>query len=1047
MKKFLEGLISSKFTLILLFILAFALGAATFIENSYDTSVAKALIYNARWFEFILLLIVINMIGSIIVFKLYKIERIGGFLFHVGFIVMIIGAAATRYIGFEGTMHIREGSLSSEVYTNEPYFIISSPADDYNYDFRINNKSFGKHPFKFHFSSKQKGNVNITLKDYIPNAQEQIQENQNNGNDMITIRYSINNKVHNTYIFDGEIKNIEGYKIAFNNTADDTAINISGSNDKGLMIMSNKKLFIITGDGNISDSIQSNKSVNFSPDTIYQRGNLLFLLTHFYKKAKIVYIPGNSNTQTVDAIIADVEINGKKHEIPVFGGKGYSAALKSYDIDGLPLILAFGSKQVSLPFSLYLNDFILDRYPGSMSPSSYESDVTLIDKQNNINKKHRIYMNHILNYRGYRFFQSSYDTDEKGTILSVSHDSVGTFITYFSYILLLAGFIIVFFSKKSRFTAIRKEVKNSKKGRKIITSVIILLFAISNTAFSQQPVNKLHADKFGHLIVQSFDGRFEPVQTIALDVVHKISKKNTIKIDGKGSLSAIQVFLDMMVEPQYWETQQIIYIKNKALRNIIGIPGKYASYNDFFNKQHQYKLSDLSEKAYRTDVSERNAFDREIINVEERLNIFMMTVRGSMLKIFPEQNSENHKWLSIDDSLSFMPLTGNLQVINDDLNLNVLNYNNILQLYLQNVKQAKINNNYSQANKLLGYMSTIQRQLTSHESLPSEQKINVEIFYNKANIFSMLIYIYMILSLVLIILAFFNHFVENPTKFLRFSLNFFIILLAAAFLYHTFGLGLRWYLSGHAPWSGGYGALIFVAWGGILAGFVFMKHSKITLAATALLAFFVMLTAGFSSYDPQLTNLQPVLKSYWLIIHVAVIIISYGFLGLGFVLGLLNLIMYVLKNKKNAARLGRTIKELTNINEMNLTIGIVLATIGTFLGAVWANESWGKYWGWDAKETWALIIIIVYAILLHLRLVPGLKGRLLFNIGSVVAFGSVIMTFAGVNFYFSKGLHSYAQGGTVVFPIWAWATIGSFILLFIVASIKHRKLRNITENE
>ncbi len=1047
MKKFLESFISSKFTLILLFISALALGTATFIENSYDTPAAKALIYNARWFEFVLLLIVINMIGSIVVFKLYKFERIGGFLFHVGFIVMIIGAAATRYIGFEGTMHIREGSESSEVYTNEPYFIISSPADNYNYDFRINDISFGKNPFKFHFYSKQKGEVNITLKDYISNAQEQVKENQNDGTDMIIIRYSVNNHVHSTYIFDGEIKDIEGYKIAFNNSTDADAINISGSNAQGLMIVSNKKLYISPGDGNISDSIQSNKSVVFSPNTIYQSDNFLFLLTNFYKKAKIVYVPGNPNTQTVDAIIADVEFNGKNHEIPVFGGQGYTAALKSYDIDGLNIELAFGSKQVELPFSLYLNDFILERYPGSMSPSSYESDVTLIDKENNINKKYRIYMNHILDYKGYRFFQSSYDRDEKGTILSVSYDSVGTFITYFSYILLLVGFIIVFFSKKSRFTALRKEVKNSKKGRKIITSVVVILFALSNTAFSQQPVSKQHADKFGHLVVQTFDGRFEPVHTIASDVVHKISKKNKIKIDGAESLNAMQVFLDMMVNPVYWENQKIIYIKNEALRNIIGITGKYASYNDFFNEQHQYKLSDLSGKAYRTDVSERNALDKEIINVEERLNIFMMTVRGSMLKIFPEQNSENHKWLSIDDSLSFLPLTGSLQIINDDLNLNVLNYNNILQLYLQSVKQAKITGDYTQPNKLIGYISTIQRQLTSHESLPSEQKINVEIFYNKANIFSMLIYIYMILSVVLIVLAFFNHFVEKPTKLLRFSLNFFIILLAAAFLYHTFGLALRWYLSGHAPWSNGYGALIFVAWGGLLAGFIFMKYSKITLAATAILAFFVMLTAGFSSYDPQLTNLQPVLKSYWLIVHVAVIIISYGFLGLGFVLGTLNLFMYILKNKKNATRLGRAIKELTDINEMNLTIGIVLATIGTFLGAVWANESWGKYWGWDAKETWALIIIIVYAIVLHLRLVPGLKGRLLFNISSVVAFGSVIMTFAGVNFYFSKGLHSYAQGETVVFPIWAWASVIFFIFLFIAASVRHKKLKDLTENE
>jgi cytochrome c-type biogenesis protein CcsB len=272
-------------------------------------------------------------------------------------------------------------------------------------------------------------------------------------------------------------------------------------------------------------------------------------------------------------------------------------------------------------------------------------------------------------------------------------------------------------------------------------------------------------------------------------------------------------------------------------------------------------------------------------------------------------------------------------------------------------------------------------------------------------------------------------------------LNFFIIVLGLAFLYHTYGLGLRWYLSGHAPWSNGYEALLLIGWGGLLAGFSFIRYSKITLAATALLAFFVLMTAGHSSYDPQLTNLQPVLKSYWLIIHVAVITISYGFLGLGFILGLFNLFISLFKTRKNAMHFGMIIEELTYINEMNLAIGLVLATMGTFLGGVWANESWGRYWGWDAKETWALVIIIVYAVILHLRLVPKLKNPYLFNTASVLGFGSVIMTFIGVNYYLSKGLHSYGAGETPVFPVWAWVIILLVVSLIILAGLKERNLK------
>jgi cytochrome c-type biogenesis protein CcsB len=249
-------------------------------------------------------------------------------------------------------------------------------------------------------------------------------------------------------------------------------------------------------------------------------------------------------------------------------------------------------------------------------------------------------------------------------------------------------------------------------------------------------------------------------------------------------------------------------------------------------------------------------------------------------------------------------------------------------------------------------------------------------------------------------------------------------------------MALRWYLSGHAPWSNGYEALLLIAWSSLFAGFIFVRNSKITLAATALLAFSFLMTASHSSYDPQLTNLQPVLKSYWLIIHVAVITISYGFLSLGFILGIINLSIFLLQPKQNAEQSDLLVQELTFTSEISLILGLFLATLGTFLGGVWANESWGRYWGWDAKETWALVIVITYAIILHLRLVPRLKSVILFNAASVIGFGSVVMTFVGVNYYLSKGLHSYAADDKTVFPVWGWIIIFSLLMLIISALIK-----------
>jgi len=201
----------------------------------------------------------------------------------------------------------------------------------------------------------------------------------------------------------------------------------------------------------------------------------------------------------------------------------------------------------------------------------------------------------------------------------------------------------------------------------------------------------------------------------------------------------------------------------------------------------------------------------------------------------------------------------------------------------------------------------------------------------------------------------------------------------------------------------------------------------------------MLMTASHSSYDPQLTNLRPVLQSYWLIIHVATITISYGFLGLGLLLGIINLCLYLIRKPKNNVRVSLITKELTYTNEVAMQVGLVLATIGTFLGGVWANESWGRYWGWDAKETWALVIVIVYSIILHFRMIPQLKKEYYFNIAAIIGFGSVLMTFIGVNYYLSKGMHSYASGDTPVFPIWAWAIIIALVGIMIAAGIKESK--------
>ncbi len=1042
MKKISVLLFSPKTTLILLVIFAIAIGVATFIEQNHDTETAKLMVYNARWMEVLLLLSLVNLTGSIIQRKLYTKEKLTIFLVHAGFIFMLIGAAVTRYIGYEGTMHIREGESSNEIFSNERFLVIKTADDQLVEQYLIDLKSITTKPFEFDTEIDPYGEVEIRYKDYIYNAVERVFEDQPGGRDMLEIRVATDHGNVSGILEEGSEKNIGALLFSFQHEAVDSSIQIFIEDGKALM-KAPYPIFTAGDEGEIRDSVKGDTIVELLAKQIYSVNSVLFMPVQYYRKAKTKLVSDTELGGNPDALTVEVSYKGKSQDINIFGGSGYVAQPELFRFDDMPLKIGYGNVPIQVPFSIYLEDFKLERYPGSNSPSSYESKVILTDHRNNLKQSHKIYMNNVLDYDGYRFFQSSYDRDERGTILSVSHDWWGTLITYFSYILLLVGFIATFFNSNSRFNQVRRQIAASRTGLKSLLAVFFIFLGGSFSAFSQvpgiKPVDKTHADEFGHLIVQTFDGRFQPVHTLANDVMHKLYKKNLVEVTGKGKLNAMQFYLDLIIDGEFWKSQKIIYVKDDMLQNVIGITGDYASAYDFFDSKGLYKLEEYTDNAYRKGKSEQNNFDREVMKVNERLNILLMTINGSMLKIFPDPNSKNHEWVSIDDSASFRPLTGGITAINEDLQLKQLSYGTILQLYFHELTFATISGHYSRADQILGYMKSIQRQIGSSEVLPSESKIDMEVRYNKANFFVLLKYVYMILSVLLLIAAFMIHLREKSGRLLNYVFYFLAALLAGALFYHTYGLVLRWYLTGHAPWSNGYEVLVFVPWVSVITGFIFMRYSKIVLAATALLAFFMLLTAGFSNYDPQLTNLQPVLKSYWLIIHVAVIVISYGLFGIGFVLGLINLFMYIFKTAKQEQKMNSIIKSLTFINEISLSFGIAMATIGTFLGAVWANESWGRYWGWDAKETWALIILMVYAVVLHLRMIPNLKKSILFNSASVVAFGTVIMTFFGVNYYLSKGLHSYASGSGGIFPLWAWIAIIVVFLLIFAAYNKQKK--------
>jgi cytochrome c-type biogenesis protein CcsB len=770
---------------------------------------------------------------------------------------------------------------------------------------------------------------------------------------------------------------------------------------------------------------------------LYRIGELSMVVRQYYDSARkgLVSAEVQEGMSSMDAFTAKITVGDQSTEVNVFGGKGYKSKPAEITVDGIDFSIRYGAKVIELPFSLKLDDFQLERYPGSNSPSSYASEVTVIDESKDLVKPYRIYMNNVLNYGGYRFFQSSYDRDEQGTILSVNHDTAGTIITYIGYLLMSLGMFLTIFNKNSRFRLLARFSAKLRESRKTAIWVIVIASGFLLSATQQQVrasdqtmkdlpvVSKEHAAKFGKLLVQDKDGRIRPVNTLSSEVLRKIARKNSLE-----GLNPDQVFLGILTFPEIWQTKALIKVANPELKDYLKIDGKYAAFTDIVDVHTSsgYQIGEFVERAYAKKPSKQNKFDKEVMKVDERINIFYMVYSGMFLTVFPIPDHPNSKWVTSKEADKHFEGEEALFV------------KGILSMYFDVVKNAVESGDWSSADEHLGYILQYQEDY-GNEVIPDESRIDLEIFYNNFNIFKRLASYYGLIGFILLVLHFIN--ILKPKINLKLVIRISSILVILLFLVHTAGLIIRWNISGHAPWSNGYESMIYIGWATILSGLIFLKRSEVTLAVTAVLTSLILAVAGMSWMDPEITNLVPVLKSYWLIIHVAIITASYGFLALGALLGFFNLILMNLKTKNNFERLNLTITELTYIIEMTLIIGLFMLTIGTFLGGVWANESWGRYWGWDPKETWALVTVLVYSFVAHMRFIPGFRGNFAYSFASLISYGSVLMTYFGVNYYLS-GLHSYAKGDPVPVPNFVYYTLVVIAVVGIMAFISERKYSN-----
>ena len=1070
-----------------------AIGAATFIESANGIQAAKILIYNALWFEVLLVYLGMNLISNMVKHQMFKREKIAMLSFHLSFLIILIGAGVTRFISFEGLMVIREGQSVNYIYSSDPHLSI-----------RIND---GKMQYKF----KEKMFMStITSNDFhipveFPSHKTPIEINyvkfESKMIDTLIIDPKINstlldivtNGMQSNYVSKDDFVMAGTVPISFEKAnSPKGGIDIREKNGVvemktelvvRFLPMSEMQKARQTG-APVPDSlfnvVPKNVWTPFKITTLYQSGENQFVFKQLLKNAKKTLMSSGKKDRGSDYLTIEITDGSQKKVVQLKGGMNTIPEHVMFNFNGLTYEIDYGSIEIPLPFSMKCRDFKLEKYPGSESPSSFSSDLTIEDPKNKVNRKVGVFMNNVVDYGGFRFFQSAYDLDdpktpenEEGTRLSVNHDWWGTNITYIGYLLMAIGMVLSLFSTSGRFNELNGKLKKLKAKRASLTVLVLALsllpyqngFSQNNSVDTihqhdehdehdghdhtmhnhsstenegaQEPksakstsavkvpffvVSKEHSDELATLLIQDFSGRIIPFHTLCDQLLRKIYRSNKYN-----DWNAVQTVLSMHMYPGHWMKQPIIQVPAQ-LRDQLKLKKEFASLEDVMDKTGQFKWLKQYEEAFKKADSRKNEFDKKLIKLNEKYEVVQAIFMWRYMKLIPKSNDKENRW--------FTPLSVELGA-SDTL------MSSVVLRYLSVVNQAAQDSKYGQATDLLTQFKGMQRKVAKN-IVPDETAVKMEVSYNKMDIFKNSYRSYLSLGFLMLILFFIRIFIRPSSSVIRISeiiRKSLLFLLIVIFIYHGVGLAMRWYISGHAPWSNGYEAVIFIAWVTMIAGFSFMRKNAVIIAGTAVLASLMIFVTEMNLLDPEITPLVPVLKSYWLMIHVAIITGSYGFLGLAAILGLLNLILYIFRTKNNGEVVTININELSHVSEMTMTIGLFMLTIGTFLGGIWANESWGRYWGWDPKETWALVSVLVYAVILHLRYIPALRGKFLFNVVSFWGYSSILFTFFGVNF-FLVGLHSYAQGdGFAKLPNWVYITIGVFVLLTFVAGFRNRQYK------
>ncbi|RYD93788.1 MAG: cytochrome C biogenesis protein, partial [Sphingobacteriales bacterium] len=722
--------------------------------------------------------------------------------------------------------------------------------------------SFNKIPFE------------VEYKEFILGAKDTILPDAN-GDEYIKLVEQTTGQRREHYLKAGEVQNISNILFAFNKqTAGAININKTGDNytfnapfEGNYMRMADK----FQG-GVAKDSVQP---LMFR--SLYNMAGAMFVLPEPAIKGKQVYRSnGDFKTKEESALVVTVKSGGQEKEVTLLGGKGQTGMPVAIKLGNLDFTLMYGSKTYELPFKVQLNDFIGNRYPGMEGQaagfSSFESKVTILDEEKKDKIDYHIYMNNVLDYRGFRFFQSGFDEDEKGTKLSVSHDFWGTWISYMGYFLLYIGLMAILFDKNTRFKDLERKLDKIKDKKKAMAAVVMLLVAFTGysqddhahatnkkpsegeieTMLERTKVSPEHAARFGKLIVQD-GGRMMPMNTMASEILRKLCKKDTFN-----GMNAEQAFISMSLLQEAWVDVPVIALArgNDSIRKVAGLPldAKYAAMSDFFDTKGNYKLAAVLEEG--AHKREMNKFDTDFKLLNEQIVLLNLTLSGQMFNVLPIPGDKGNKWVSY------------AQIMGDSIK-GMDTIRNIIPYYWESVAGALKNKDYSTADKLLDGLEKYQRTYGA-KVLPPDAKVKAEISYNKMHIFERLYQFYALFGILMLAFVIVNIF--NTKKWVGTTVKVFHVIIGILFGLHTLGLVMRWYISGHAPWSDAYESMIYVAWATMFFTLIFSRKSALTVSSGTFVASMILMIAHWNWMDPAIANLQPVLDSYWLMIHVAVIV-------------------------------------------------------------------------------------------------------------------------------------------------------------------------------